>query len=196
MQGLRALSSLKRINAVRLWLSDAGVAVPSTARLLEALRQVFDAGADQQPSVVWGIKALRRYRDRLFVTEAEPPRLEDARSWPVAPGSSIELGPRLGKLIWLAQSGGLAREKLPAVVVVRRREGGETLKPARLAKMQTVQHLCQSFGVLPWMRDALPLVFAGDELIAVADLWLDARWCAAAHAPGLRVAWNNGPAVS
>jgi len=24
------------------------------------------------------------------------------------------------------------------------------------------------------MRDALPLVFAGDELIAVADLWLDA----------------------
>lgn len=196
VRGLRALSALKRINAVRLWLSDAGVEVPSTARLLEALRQVLDAGPDQQPSVAWGVKALRRYRDRLFVTEAEPPQLADARSWPVAPGSSIELGPRLGKLTWLAQLGGLAREKLPAAVVVRRREGGETLKPARLAKTQTVQHLCQSFGLLPWMRDALPLVFAGDELIAVADLWMDARWCAAAHAPGLRVAWNNGPAVS
>ncbi len=196
VQGLRALPSLKRVNAVRWWLSEAGVEVPSTARLVEALRQVFDARADHQPSVAWGVKALRRYRERLFVTDAEPPQLEQVRSWPVAPGSSIELGPRLGKLTWLPQSGGLAREKLPAVVVVRRREGGETLKPARLAKTQTVQHLCQSFGVLPWMRDALPLVFAGDELIAVADLWMDARWCAAAHAPGLQVAWNNGPLVS
>jgi tRNA(Ile)-lysidine synthase len=76
---------------------------------------------------------------------------------------------------------------------VRRREGGETLKPARSAKTQTVQHLCQSQGVLPWMRDALPLVFAGDELIAVADLWVEARWRAAPDAPGLKVAWNNAP---
>ncbi len=58
---------------------------------------------------------------------------------------------------------------------VRGREGGETLKPAAGAKTQSVQHLCQSQGVLPWMRDALPLVFAADALIAVGDLWLDAR---------------------
>jgi tRNA(Ile)-lysidine synthase len=196
VRGLRALPALKRVNAVRLWLSEAGVEAPSTARLVEALRQVFDAGPDQQPSVVWGAKALRRYRDRLFVTEAEPPRLDDARPWSVAEGSAIELGPRLGRLMWLAQPGGIARETLPPVVTVRRREGGETLKPARLAKTQTVQHLCQSLGVLPWMRDALPLVFAGDELIAVADLWMEARFCAPANAPGLQVAWNNAPAVT
>jgi len=88
-----------------------------------------------------------------------------------------------------------APDALPAVVIVRRREGGETLKPARSAKTQTVQHLCQSQGVLPWMRDALPLVFAGDELIAVADLWLEARWRAAPGAPGLQVTWNNAPVL-
>jgi tRNA(Ile)-lysidine synthase len=183
------------MNAVRLWLSEAGVEAPSTARLGEALRQVFDAHEDHQPAIVWGNKALRRYRQRLFLTEADSPRLEEARPWAASLGSIVTLGANLGNLTWSAQIGGIAAEGLPPVVTVRRRDGGETLKPARSAKTQTVQHLCQSQGVLPWMRDALPLVFAGDELIAVADLWVDARWCAAVDAPGLGIAWNDAPIV-
>jgi tRNA(Ile)-lysidine synthase len=193
--GLRALPQPQRMNAIRAWLGEAGVEAPSTARLREALRQVFDADADHLPAIVWGNKALRRYRQRLFLTEADCPRFEGASSWTAALGSSIALGANLGALTWCAQIGGIAADALPAVVIVRGREGGETLKPARSAKTQTVQHLCQSQGVLPWMRDALPLVFAGDELIAVADLWLEARWCAAPDAPGLKVAWNNAPAL-
>jgi tRNA(Ile)-lysidine synthase len=194
--GLRALPALKRVNAVRLWVSQEGLEAPSTARLIEALRQVFDAEADHQPAIVWGGHALRRYRQRLFVTRADPPRVPSVRAWSPAAGSSLELGPALGNLTWIAQRGGLAGDRLPDSVIVRRRAGGETLKPAPAARTQTVQHLCQALGVLPWMRDALPLVFAGDELIAVADLWLDARWCAAANAPGLGIAWNNAPLVT
>ncbi|HTD73164.1 MAG TPA: tRNA lysidine(34) synthetase TilS [Steroidobacteraceae bacterium] len=194
--GLRALAPLKRMNAVRLWLREAGVEVPSTARLEEALRQVFDAHADQNPAIVWGEKALRRYRQRMFVTDADAPSLSAAQQWAVAPGSSLELSPRLGTLSWILHAGGLAAARLPAVVTVRRRGGGEALKPARLAKTQTVQHLCQTWGVLPWMRDALPLVFAGDALIAVGDLWMDADWCAAADAPGLGISWNNAPLLT
>jgi tRNA(Ile)-lysidine synthase len=190
---LRALPQPQRMNAIRAWLDEAGVEAPSTARLAEALRQVFDADADHQPAILWGDKALRRYRQRLFLTEADCPRLEGARPWTVLLGSSIALGANLGSLTWSAQIGGIAADALQAVVTVRRREGGETLKPGRSAKTQTVQHLCQSQGVLPWMRDALPLVFAGDELIAVADLWLEARWCAAPDAPGLKITWNDAP---
>ena len=184
--GLRALPPLKRVSTIRLWLNQAGHEAPSTARLTEALRQVFDAEADHQPAIVFGPKALRRYRQRLFVTPADPPRVQETQSWIAAEGSSVELGPGLGNLTWVPQRGGLAAERLPAAVTVRRRDGGETLKPAVSAKTQTVQHLCQTLGVLPWMRDALPLVFAGDELIAVADLWLDARWCLPKDAPGLK----------
>jgi tRNA(Ile)-lysidine synthase len=194
--GLRALSPLKRVNAVRWWLSQEGQEAPSTVRLLEALRQVLDAEADHQPAIVWGSHALRRYRQRLFLTDSDPPRVPDAQSWIAAAGTSVDLGPRLGKLTCFAQLGGIAAERLPVSLTVRRRDGGETLKPAAAAKTQTLQHLCQALGVLPWMRDALPLVFAGDELIAVADLWLDARWCAAADAPGLGIAWNSAPLVT
>jgi tRNA(Ile)-lysidine synthase len=193
---LRTLSPLRRANAVRLWLREAGLEAPSAVRLGEALRQVLDAEGDHQPTVIWGGHALRRYRQRLFVTPAELPRMPPEQPWIPAAGSSLELGPGLGNLSWVAQQGGIAAQRLPASVTVRRRDGGETLRPGPSAKTQTVQHLCQAFGVLPWMRDALPLVFAGDELIAVADLWLDARWCAAADAPGLRLAWNNAPLVT
>jgi tRNA(Ile)-lysidine synthase len=196
VQGLRALSHPERINAVRLWLSEAGVEAPSTARLGEALRQVFEAHEDHQPAIVWGDKALRRYRQRLFLTEALPPRIEQPMRWTAALGSTIALGADLGSLAWKEQTGGIATEKLPAAVTVRRREGGETLKPAVYAKTQTVQHLCQSLGVLPWMRDALPCVFAGDELIAVGDLWADARWCVAAGVPGLGIAWSHRPLMT
>jgi tRNA(Ile)-lysidine synthetase-like protein len=69
------------------------------------------------------------------------------------------------------------------------------VRAAAGAKTHSVQHLCQSQGVLPWMRDALPLVFAPHGLIAVADLWLEARSCVAAGEPGLGVIWDEAPII-
>ncbi|HEY2633289.1 MAG TPA: tRNA lysidine(34) synthetase TilS [Steroidobacteraceae bacterium] len=191
--GLRAMSRQDAINALRCWLFDARVEPPSTARLHEALRQLFEARVDHLPAIVWSDYALRRYRQRVFLTDAEPPRLEGTRHWRVAPGSHLDLGPNSGTLRWAAQIGGLDAQRLPESVMVRRRGGGEELKPGSKAKTRSVQHLCQSQGVLPWMRDALPLVFAEDALIAVGDLWLDARWCVAAGEQGFGIVWDGGP---
>jgi tRNA(Ile)-lysidine synthase len=193
--GLRAMSARERINALRFWLCDANVEPPSAARLNEALRQIFEAKADHLPSIVWGEYALRRYRQRVFLTDAHPPRLEGTRHWRAAPDSQVDLGPNSGRLRWVSQIGGIDARRLPDTVIVRRRDGGEILKPGAKAKSQSVQHLCQSQGVLPWMRDALPLVFAGDALIAVADLWMDARWCVAPLEPGFAVVWEGGPII-
>ena len=193
--GLRALSSQERINALRLWLRDAGVEPPSEARLTEALRQIFEAEADHLPAIEWGGCALRRYRKRVFLTQSHPPRLEATLRWSAAPGARLDLGPELGVLRWVAQPGGIDAARLPETLTVRRRGGGETLKPGSQAKTRSVQHLCQSQGVLPWLRDALPMVWAADSLIAVADLWLDARWCVAFGEAGLGVAWEGGPII-
>ena len=195
VQGLRSLAPQARINALRFWLAEAGVDAPPAARLTEALRQMFDAQIDHLPAIVWGNYAMRRYRQRIFLTPAHPPRLEGRHPWCTGTAAALDLGPNLGTLSWVAQAGGLDSARLSQSVMVRRREGGETLKPAAGARTQTVQHLCQEQGVLPWMRAALPLVFAGDTLIAIGDLWLDARLRAAAGAPGIAIRWLEAPII-
>jgi tRNA(Ile)-lysidine synthase len=194
--GLRRLTPLQQVNALRYWIAGHAVQPPSTQRLREALRQILAADADRLPSVKWADHALRRYRDRLFLTAAQAPRLGEAREWPICLGATLDLGGALGTLAWSVRAGGLDPERLPSVLKVRPRTGGETLTPRPRARRQSLQHLCQAAGVLPWMRDALPLLYAGDELIAVADLWQDARWCVAAGAPGVGCEWRDAPILS
>ncbi len=197
---LRGLGPARRSNAVRRWLHESAVLLPPTARLHEALRQALAADEDHLPAVRWDEYALRRYRDRLFVTAAEPPRLtRQPLHLPIAaaqtPANVLELGAGLGALELHTQLGGLDRSRLPATLLVAPRSGGETLRPAGKAATQTVQHLCQALGVLPWMRDALPFIYAGRELIGIADLWLDARWCVPADEQGIAFRWLRAPNI-
>jgi tRNA(Ile)-lysidine synthase len=190
--GLRSLPPPAQRNALRYWIAAAGLKPPPAARLAEALRQVDEADEESLPAVVWGEHALRRYRNRLFVTPATPSCITDCE-WPIGMLQPLLLGAELGTLRLAAQRGGLDAARLPPLLQVRRRAGGETLKPHRRARTQSVQHLYQSRGVLPWMRDTLPMLYAGDALIAIGDQWLDARWCAAPQAPGLRIVWRDAP---
>jgi tRNA(Ile)-lysidine synthase len=191
--GLRALAERERVNVLRRWLAATGIVPPSTARLREGLRQTLTADADHVPGVEWGGHALRRYRERVFLTPAAVPSLCARREWPVRLQSRLELGGGLGTLCWVPRKGGLRAGLLPAVLSVRRRSGGESLKPAAHASTQSVQHLCQAMGVLPWMRDALPMIYAGESLIAIGDIWRDARWLAGQGEAGFDVVWEGAP---
>lgn len=193
VSGLRALPERARVNVLRRWLAESGHAPPSSARLAEGLRQMLTAGADQVPAVVWGGQALRRYRDRLFLTAATVPVLDARLEWRMQSGSRLELGFGLGALCWVPRSGGLDAGRLTGALSVRRRSGGESLKPGAHASTQSVQHLCQTMGILPWMRDALPMIHAGDALIAIGDLWRDARWLAGPDEPGFECIWEGAP---
>ncbi len=190
---LRALAPERRSHAVRRWIGSAAALPPPSTRLSEALRQIMDADPDQLPAVVWGEHALRRYRDRLFLTAAEPPRFIAERAWEHARHPTLDLGPGLGRLRCEVRSGGLAAVRLPAMLRVRGRAGGEVLRPGPLAATQSVQHLCQGHGILPWMRAALPFIFAGADLVAIGDFWLEARCCVPAGAPGLAFRWEEAP---
>jgi tRNA(Ile)-lysidine synthase len=191
--GLRAMPAHERVNVLRRWLSEAGMVVPSSARIAEGLRQALAADSDHMPMVVWGTHALRRYRERLYVTPATIPSLLDHREWRVRAEARLDLGEGLGFLRWVPRRGGLDAERLPAVLSVRRRVGGESLKPGSRARTRRVAHLCQDMGILPWMRDVLPMIYAGDSLIAIGDIWRDARWLAAGDQPGLDCIWEDAP---
>ena len=52
------------------------------------------------------------------------------------------------------------------------RKGGEKFHPAERRHSQSLKKLFQEANVPPWERDSIPLLYCGDELIAVIGLWL------------------------
>jgi tRNA(Ile)-lysidine synthase len=73
---------------------------------------------------------------------------------------------------------------------VRYRRGGEEIRLQGRNCTHKLKKLLQQDGIFPWMRDRLPLLYAGDKLVAVADLWIAAE-CIAQH--GLEVRWGGRP---
>ena len=101
----------------------------------------------------------------------------------------------LGRLSWQTQPGGLDPRRLPPIIEVRPRAGGETLRAARAGVTHDLRHLLQERGVVPWARSQLPLLWSQGSLLAVADLWVNADYCVRQEEPGLCVRWDAAPAI-
>ncbi len=109
----------------------------------------------------------------------------------VSSGKSTSLGVALGELsLEPGAPIGLARSIIEHGLEVRFRSGGEEIKPAGQPHTRKLKKLLQEAGIVPWMREKLPLLYSGSELVAVADLWIAAS---AASEPGTGVRWQNRP---
>ena len=188
---LRSLSTARQRNVLRYALQKTGLATPSAAQLQRVLDEVVAARADADPQLRWNGVEIRRYREQLYL-------LPGAEQLPVAPlaweqPERLELGNGNGQLM-LQQEADLGLD--PALFIrglhVRYRQGGEKIKLLDQRHTKSLKNLLQEEGVVPWMRDRIPLLYAGDELVAVADLWLAD---AAAKRPGLAVQWKNRPPI-
>ncbi len=64
---LAKLTEPRGRNLLRFLLSRHGARIPSEARLIEALRQLLDAGPDRHPSIEFGDWRLSRRRDKVHL---------------------------------------------------------------------------------------------------------------------------------
>jgi tRNA(Ile)-lysidine synthase len=109
------------------------------------------------------------------------PAAVDSHRWSAA--STLTARPDIGV--------GLSRERLPGLVHVRQRAGGETFVPAGGAHRRDLRKWLQEHDVLPWRRAELPLLFADDRLIAVADLGVADDFAARSGEPSWRIEWQG-----
>jgi tRNA(Ile)-lysidine synthase len=195
LDALQALPEPRRRAVLRAWLAGLGFP-PAPARSLAALlRDMTIAAADRIPETRWPGAVVRRYRGRLHV-EATGVDKPNEGSWLMAggatyawsAGSTIAVSPDVGA--------GISRERLPARIDVRRRTGGEAFMPAGSAHHRPLRKWLQEHDVLPWRRENLPLLYAGDRLIAVADLGVAADFAARCDEPSWRIAWNGRGALT
>jgi tRNA(Ile)-lysidine synthase len=111
--------------------------------------------------------------------------------WP--DGDPVSLGNGFGSISLAAVSREGIDPKLAAGgISVRFRHGGETIRVSGQGRTRKLKKLLQEEGIVPWMRPELPLFYAGDRLVAVADLWLAAD---SKTSPGLIVKWIDRPAL-
>ncbi|MDH3620427.1 MAG: tRNA lysidine(34) synthetase TilS, partial [Gammaproteobacteria bacterium] len=190
IDALTALSSARQRNLLRHALRSLGLSTPTALQLRRILEEVIPAREDAQPLVSWPGAAVRRYRNALYLL---PEKLEPApESVPVS-GSRVAVGAGLGELVFEKSAGrGLAERVFAQGLRLAFRHGGEEFQPYGHRHTRKLKKLLQEEGVVPWMRDRLPLLYAGERLVAVGDLWLAADVVAE---PGVAVHWERRPVL-
>jgi tRNA(Ile)-lysidine synthase len=189
VSGVLALSPSRRRNLLRRAIQNAHLPAPAASHLQEILQQLLPAREDAEPLVKWPGAEARRYRDTLYLLpSAVVANFESGQEF----GSEgIWIGPGLGELTLVSGDGpGLSEEAIAAGLSVRQRRGGEEIKPVGQTHTRKLKKLLQEEGVVPWLRDQLPLVFSGDHLVAVADLWIADS---AAAENGRQIRWLGRP---
>ena len=178
-------------NVLRRWCEQRFAPWPGSARLAEVLRQAKVAGPDSVLVVSFEGWAFRRFQGRLFLDRQLPSKEEVFREvWRgerflplVDLGGVLHFRPEMGR--------GLSVARLrTAEVCVRLRMGGERIRLQDAGHRRTLKNLLRERGVPPWVRQSLPLVFCGDELVAVPFVGEAVEWRAGPEEAGLIVSWE------
>jgi len=192
VRALGLLPAARARNALRAWIDRAGFGLPSRAKLDQAMDAVVSTRRDAQPCLAWPSAELRRHGDWLHLMPPLPP----APRAPIAvtPGRAVTLD-GLGELRLEECTGaGLGATALEGQALsIAFRRGGERIRPAGHTHRRALKKLLQEAETLPWMRGRIPLLYAGERLAAVADLWTEADFAARDGERGWHVRWSRHP---
>ena len=194
---LRALSAERRRNALRFWIARSRHRVPDARRLAELAGALIEARADANPQVRWNDTVVQRQADSLTLRRATsfdaPAAPLAPLAWPLHAVPVLELPATLGRLeLARAPRGPIDLDALPAQITVLLRKGGERLRPRRGGPRRALKDLLREAQVPHDERARVPLLFDGEQLLAVGDLWVDARIRAgAATKQRARLIWHR-----
>ena len=75
------------------------------------------------------------------------------------------------------------------------RHGGESIRPVGQEHHRTLKNLLHEADILPWWRSRVPLIWAGDQLVAVGDLWIADDFATRDERSGLQIVWDERPQI-
>ena len=76
-------------------------------------------------------------------------------------------------------------------IYVKGRKGGERCKPFGRNKSQKLKKLFQEYEIPLWQRDRLPLIYIGEKLAAVGDLWVCEEFHTQPNKQGISINWTD-----
>lgn len=173
---LLELENARLRNALRFWFKTINSPMPSRAVLQQIVQQMLSASHDTSALVSWANVQVRRFRDNLFWLRKIDHDASQVYSWSdSAPMllNSLEKKLQFVKMKTSKDTQYVLRDSIVSQsLTVRFRQGGERIQPAGRNGHHDLKSLFQEAAVPPWLRDKIPLLYAGDELVAVVGYWL------------------------
>ncbi|MCW8889611.1 MAG: tRNA lysidine(34) synthetase TilS [Sedimenticola sp.] len=155
---------------LRAWIKGSDYKVPDTVVLKRIINEVVLARPDRTPLVSWSGVEVRRYRNKLYL-QSPLATFDSGLSLVWNGESSIELPAGLGTVEFRWNDDGRNRLLSHAPRFrVRFRQGGEWCRPLGRGVNKSLKQLLQEEGVLPWMRDRIPLLEIDGEIAAIIGL--------------------------
>lgn len=190
VSALSALSTPRQRNVLRYWLSLTGAPDPGWNVLMHIVNEIIPAAAGTHPEIRWRTETasvvVRRYRQHLYLKK-QLDTLEDVTpiAWQVE--QSLHL-PGNGLIYALAVTGEGLRLANPGELNLRYRQGGEFCR-LQGRRTRALKKILQDSAIEPWLRDRIPLVYVGDELVCIPGVGVAQGWQAGPREAGWRVQW-------
>lgn len=186
---LRNLSEPRARNLLRWFLRQGGAGMPPARRLNEAVRQLLQTRRDAHVCVMLGDAELRCEQGSVRLRPLLPPP-DESVAWR---GEAVLIAPGgLGEVLFEHGEGaGIALHRLRGRhVELRRRGGGERMRPDCRRPRRTLKNLMQEHRIEPWRRARMPLLFCDEHLVWVPGIGIDCAWQAGPGEPSIAPVWR------
>ncbi|MGD8483544.1 MAG: tRNA lysidine(34) synthetase TilS [Thioalkalispiraceae bacterium] len=175
IKALAKIAPARQRNLLRYWLKQVcQLPLPDSRHLQRILDEVLPAAPVASPQVAWADVEVRRYRDGLYAhyqSSVEDLSAAFVRlSWP-NPVEPLLLPDGTQLTMQRCQGQGLKQASADDISVGYR-QGGESCRPLGRGHRHSLKKLMQEWGVPPWQRGRIPLIFVGDELAQVVGYCL------------------------
>lgn len=177
---LTQVSDAARDHLLRMWLARLHRPMPSQLQLNHLWQQVALAKVDANPKLQLHDIEIRRFARRLYCVA----KSQDVSGWK----GSLQIGQELvlpDQLGWLAlKSGdpisngkmGLNCQALKEPLSVIFEPQGLLSCPAGGVGQKKLKKLFQELAVPSWLRRRIPILLCGNQVAAVADLFVDRQF--------------------
>lgn len=188
---LKKLSPSRQRNLLRYWIAvQCQFPMPDRVKCQRIIDEILPAAEDAEPMVAWGDVVARRYRDTLHL---ERSGLVESANWRQAWDLQSPLLLPSGKKLIVQETKGqgmlFPADSTP--LTVRFRQGGEKCRLPGRQHRHELKKLLQGWGVPPWQRDQIPLIYIGDELAQVVGYSICEPFLAKNEQKGLEISLSQ-----
>lgn len=188
---MRKLSVARIDNLLRYWIAGMNIRMPSAARLAEIRHQIFSARDDAKISVHHEQVIFHRYQGKIFAETIALSQPDQPKEF-IWQGESSITFPEFGGTLFFdpAEDGVDANWLLAQSLVLRRRTGGEKMRLGKNRPSREMKKHFQNFKIPFWMRDQLPYVLVGDNILFAAGIGVNGDFYAENSGKKIRLRWH------